>query len=189
MPCRSLSRGTILATAFVATLALGPGALQAATAAVQTPASLHAADLAFVLHAAEGGNAEVALGKLAASKATEASIQQFGDQMVKDHGMANEELASIASAKGATPPSQPGPAAVAIEQTLAALAEDGFDREYMAQQVAAHETTVALFQSCAEGCIDPEIKAFAEKQVPVIRNHLETARDLMAKAKQQASAE
>ena len=81
------------------------------------------------------------------AKATEANIQQFGDQMVKDHAMANKELAGIASAKGATPPSEPGPAAVAIEQTLAALAEDGFDREYMAQQVAAHETTVALFQS------------------------------------------
>jgi putative membrane protein len=189
MPCRSLSRGTILATAFVATLALGPGALQAATAAVQTPASLHAADLAFVLHAAEGGNAEIALGKLAAQKATDDNIQQFGDQMAKDHSMANKELAGIASAKGTTPPSEPGPTAKAVEQTLAALAEDGFDREYMAQQVAAHESTVALFQTCAEGCIDPEIKAFAEKHVPVIQSHLETARDLMAKAKQQASAE
>ena len=102
MASRYRSRVPVLAGAMAACLSLA--AAKAAAPAVQTPASLHAADLAFVLHAAEGGNAEVALGKLAASKATEASIQQFGDQMVKDHAMANEELAGIASAKGAPPP-------------------------------------------------------------------------------------
>jgi len=161
----------------------------AATPAVPTPSALHAVDLDFVLHAAEGGAAEVALGKMAASKATDDNIQQFADQMAKDHSMANKELAGIASAKGTTPSDEPGPAAVAVQEALDALAADGFDTEYMTQQVAAHSLTLALFETCAASCIDPEIKGFAAKHVPIVQDHLKQAQDLLAKANDQAKAE
>jgi putative membrane protein len=179
----------ILAAALAGTVPLSAADLQAATPQTQTPAALQAADLSFVLHAAEGGQAEVALGKLASEKATDDNVKQFGDMMAKDHSMANKELAGIASAKGTTPPNEPGSTAVAIEQTLAALAADGFDREYMAQQVGDHVVTLALFRNCAESCIDPEIKAFAQKSVPMIEGHLKEAQNLLSKAKQQASAQ
>jgi putative membrane protein len=93
------------------------------------------------------------------------------------------ELAGIASAKGTTPSDDPGPAAMAVQETLEALAADGFDTEYMAQQAAGHAATLALFETCAAGCIDPEIRGFAAKQVPVIQDHLGQAQDLKAKAK------
>lgn len=98
------------------------------------------------------------------------------------------ELAGIASAKGTTPPDEPGPAAVAVRQALEAPAADGFDTAYRAQQVAAPSLTPALVETRAAGGIDPAIKDFAARHVPTIQGHLEPARDLLAKAREQAIA-
>ena len=49
-------------------------------------------DKKFVMDAAVGGMAEVELGKLAAEKATNPEVKQFGQRMVDDHTKANDEL-------------------------------------------------------------------------------------------------
>jgi len=59
----------------------------------------------FVDHAAEGGLAEVGLGKLAADKAARADVKQFGQRMVDDHSKAGDELSGLASSKGIPAPS------------------------------------------------------------------------------------
>ena len=53
---------------------------------------LAAADTKFVQEAAVGGMAEVALGKLAATKATNPDVKQFAQRMIDDHSKANAEL-------------------------------------------------------------------------------------------------
>src|SRR3954464_917284 len=63
-----------------------------------------AADKAFVMKAAEGGLAEVELGKLAADKASSNDVKQFGQMMVDDHSKANDQLKSVAQQKGITLP-------------------------------------------------------------------------------------
>src|SRR4051794_378186 len=53
------------------------------------------ADHAFVTKAAHGGMAEVKLGTLATEKAENADVKAFGQQMVTDHGKANDELKQL----------------------------------------------------------------------------------------------
>ena len=55
-------------------------------------------------------------------------------------------------------------------------------REYVAQQVAAHEATLAQFRFAAENAADPELKAFARRYEPAITHHLKMAQGLMGTA-------
>jgi putative membrane protein len=53
-----------------------------------------------------------------------------------------------------------------------------FDREFLRYQVMHHEKDVAAFNLQAKEGQDPDLKAFAAKQLPVLKEHLQQARDL-----------
>ena len=65
---------------------------------------LKSADTAFAIKAAQGGVAEVEMGKLAVEKGSSADVKAFGQQMVDDHTKANDDLKSVAEKKGMTLP-------------------------------------------------------------------------------------
>ncbi len=50
----------------------------------------------FVDKATQGGIAEVEAGKLALEKSTAKDVKAFANQMIKDHGAANHDLAALA---------------------------------------------------------------------------------------------
>ena len=52
----------------------------------------------------EGSMAEVELGQLAADKASNAKVKEFGQRMVTDHGKAGDELKTLAASKNITLP-------------------------------------------------------------------------------------
>ena len=56
-----------------------------------------------------------------------------------------------------------------------------FDRGFIEAQVKAHQEAVALFEKQANGGSDADLKAFAQKQLPGLRNHLKQAQDLQGK--------
>jgi putative membrane protein len=56
-----------------------------------------------------------------------------------------------------------------------------FDRGFIDAQVKAHQEAIALFEQQATGGSDADLKAFAQKQLPGLRNHLKQAQDLQAK--------
>src|SRR5205085_12485764 len=63
-------------------------------------------DRDFITEAAEGGLAEVELGKLAMAKGTDPAVKQFGQHMVNDHTKLNNELKHLASQKGIEVPKE-----------------------------------------------------------------------------------
>ena len=56
-----------------------------------------------------------------------------------------------------------------------------FDRGFIEAQVKAHQDAIALFEQQANGGGDSDLKAFAQKQLPGLRNHLKEAQDLQGK--------
>src|SRR5688572_8798509 len=146
-------------------------ALLAAAAACSSPsglsetsgpaASLSATDRTFVSQAAYGSFGEVALGELAAERASSPAVREFGQVMVREHTRMNEELAAIASGKGVTPPTAPDPGRQAVGAQLGQLQGAAFDRQYVQQQLGDHETTLTLFQGEASSGQDPQLRAFA----------------------------
>jgi len=155
-------------------------------AAGNRPAAASAADAApvddrgFVAKAAVGGLAEVQLGELAQRNGASSQVKQFGAQMVRDHGKANEELKGIASAKAIQPPAQLDAKHAELSARLQKLSGAEFDREYVRAMLDAHKADVALFERQAANGRDAELKAFAQKTLPTLRQHLAHVQGLSA---------
>jgi putative membrane protein len=156
-------------------------------AAAQTAGTLSKSDKDFVTRAAQDGMAEVALGELATRMASNEEVKQFAQRMVDDHTKANNELKELASKEGITFPNEMSGKQKALQDRLAKLSGADFDREYMRAMVKDHDSAVALFEKQARSGGDPELKAWAEKTLPTLREHQQIARDLASKVGAKAS--
>ncbi|MDR6941860.1 DUF4142 domain-containing protein [Mucilaginibacter pocheonensis] len=130
------------------------------------------ADAKFATDAANGGLAEVAVGKVAEQKAVNKSVKDFAAMMVKDHGKANDELMAIAKAKNITLPAAPSDDKQKELTDLSAKTGGDFDKAYVDAMVDGHKKTISMFEDAAKNCKDAELKAFATSTLPIIKGHL-----------------
>jgi len=162
---------TIISLVAAALVALtGPAAAQ-----IQL---VNEADREFVSKAATGGTAEVELGRVATQRAVRPSVRSFAERMVADHGRANAELAALARRKGLEVPTALEPSQQAMRDRLSGLSGPDFDRAYMSEIVRAHTEDIALFERAAEISSDPDLKAWAARSLPMLRDHLALARQV-----------
>jgi putative membrane protein len=161
------------------------GLLGSAASAQQNSANrmTQEADSSFATKAAQGGIAEVELGKLATEHASNDSVKRFAQQMVDDHTKANDELKTLAAGKGMNLPATMDSKSQATKNRLSKLQGAAFDRAYMADMVSDHKKDVAEFQKEADSGSDSDMKAFASKTLPTLRQHLKMAEDAYAAAK------
>jgi putative membrane protein len=133
--------------------------------------------------AADGGMAEVELGRLAVQKAQDPEVKKFAQMMVTDHTKANNELKAIAAKQKITLPAEIGPRNRSTIDELNKLSGADFDQEYVQAMVDDHEADVQLFEDQAEDETDAQAMAFAAKTLPVLRKHLEAIKAIQAKLK------
>jgi putative membrane protein len=139
------------------------------------PVSVFAADnpdASFYKKAAEGGLAEVELGKLAQDKSPTQSVKEFGSMMVKDHSAANEKLKAIAEAKNVKLPTSPSVGQMATKTKLEVLSGKTFDKSYIKGMVADHKEDIKEFQKEASTGQDADAKAYAAATLPTLKAHL-----------------
>ncbi len=141
-------------------------------------------DHEFVVEAASGGLMEVQLGEIADQNAASAKVKEFAGTMVKDHSKANEELKALGAQKNISIPSTPGEDHQKHIDDLMTKKGDEFDKDYMKLMVEDHEEDVEKFEKEAEKGKAAEIKAFAAKQVPTLKQHLEMAKSIKNRLKQ-----
>lgn len=129
-------------------------------------------DESFVKKAAAGGQAEVALSKMALSKSKDPEIRSFAEKMVKDHSMADKELQGIAQAKGIAISAELDDAHKKEAEKLTTMNGAEFDNAFREQMQKDHDKTVELFAAAAEDkSLSPELSGFAQKTLPVLRSH------------------
>jgi putative membrane protein len=160
---------TIFAVALSAAVACATGTAFAAPSA---------ADTDFVKKAAQAGTAEVAAGNMAVSKGQSESVKTFGQRMVTDHSKAGEELKAVATKSGLTLPSTVSSEQKAAAEKLGKMQGADFDKAYAKQMVSDHQEAVALFQKEASSGNDADLKAFAQKTLPALQEHLKMAQTL-----------
>ena len=176
-------------------------------------AALSGDDRKFIMNAAHGGMMEVKLGQMAADKATSADVKAFGQRMVDDHSKANTELMALAAQKGVALPGASDAAMMSDQQgrtdtaassqhharvetntgetlddqkamnKLSGLSGDAFDREYINMMVKDHEKDVKEFEKVSTKAKDPDVRAFAAKTLPTLRDHLQQVRDIQSRMK------
>ncbi|WP_299284887.1 DUF4142 domain-containing protein [uncultured Mucilaginibacter sp.] len=100
--------------------------------------------------------------------------------MVKDHTKSSTELKNLANSKKLTLP-------VALEKdvqdrvdSMSLQSSAGFDLKYMEMMVQAHQKDVAEFEKATTTVKDPDLKAFAVKNLPILKMHLNEAEKLNA---------
>ena len=138
-------------------------------------------DTAFAMAAARGGAAEVEMGKLAAEKASNADVKAFGQQMVEDHGKANEKLKAAAEKQNLTLPTNLTSKQQATYDMLKTKSGADFDKAYVAAMVKDHEEDVKDFQREVNKGKDEHIKTFASETLHVIQGHLEKIKAIQSK--------
>ena len=136
-------------------------------------------DTAFAPMAVRSGLAEVQDAQLAVEKTKNKEINRFAQRMIKDHSEANQDLGNIlASKKDLYQPS--GARVSGTEQTrdgsLRNLEGKAFEQAYIQRQIQMHETAVKSFEHEAEAGADLDVRAFATKHLPMLREHLTMAK-------------
>lgn len=140
----------------------------------------------FAMKAAQGGAAEVELGKLAQTQGADPKIKEFGEKMATDHAKADDELKTAAS--GMNLPQEPDKKQKSAEEKLSKLQGDKFDKEYARMMLKDHEEDIALFKKEANSGQDPNLKAYAQKTLPTLEEHLRMAQDLPGNTKSKGKA-
>jgi putative membrane protein len=130
-------------------------------------------DAKFATTAANGGMAEVALGKLAQQNSNNDQVKNFGAMMVTDHGKANDELMAIAKTKNITLPTAVDADHQKKMDDLSKLKGKDFDKAYVDAMIDGHKKTLDLMQNEAKNGTDPDLKAFAAKTAPTVQMHLD----------------
>ncbi len=133
--------------------------------------TLSAQDRLFLVRAADGNMAEVITGQMAMKKAANGETKQIAQQLVQEHGQAQNELMQLAEQKGVALPTMLGPIHQVISQALAKAPGSQFDQMFLGAQVEDHENTAALFQQEIASGQDPDVKAYAAKYLPEFVGH------------------
>jgi putative membrane protein len=183
--------GSAIAAALLSTsISVAAQSTQTAPRPSETPGGAHPtathpdmksssnADELFVMEAATGGMAEVALGKLASEKASSAKVKEFGQRMVTDHTKANDDLKAVAAKKNIVLPSSIDAKHQATMDRLSKLSGTAFDRAYVADMLRDHQMDVAAFRKEAQSGQDPDVKAFAASTLPTLESHLSAVQAL-----------
>ena len=139
-------------------------------------------DREFVEEYLEMNNAEVELGRIAQERATHPDVKAFAQTLVRDHQAASDELRRIATTANpgfdATIGEEAREELTELREEMAKLTGADFDRRYIDEMIDDHQEAVDDLQDKAQNASHPEVKAWASKTLPTVRQHLERARSL-----------
>ena len=165
--------------------ALSAWSLAAAALSLQSseaPARVATRDDKFVQRVAADVLAEVALGRLAAQRATRPEVKEFAQTLADEQSRAYEDLKALAAQKKFTLPSEPRSEQKAQIAQLEALTGAAFDEAYLTATAASRAGALALFDEAAGAWGDPDVKTWAARLLPTLKQRLARARELAAPA-------
>lgn len=137
----------------------------------------------FIDKAAVANQFEIDTSQLALKYGKGEDVKKFAQEMIDDHTKVGEEFKATLAAANITPPAEGLDMAHQAKYAKLRLftTDDGFDRSYISEQLAAHEEAVKLFKDHAANDPTPAIKEFAAKTLPKLEHHLEMVKGLNGK--------
>jgi len=134
-------------------------------------------DAEFVDKAAMLGKTELLASELAAERSSNAEVKAFARRMIDEHERIARELRRLGADKGV--PVQTRMLVDPALNTLRTLSGPAFDRAYVQLAgPAAHEEAIRTYEAEARDGHDAQLRAFATRTLPMLKNHLAAARAL-----------
>ncbi len=138
-------------------------------------------DKKFLAMAAQGDQNEIALGKLAAQKATNPDVKAFGAKMVQDHTQLSASMKPFVEEWGLSISNGPDADTQKEWDKLYSLSGKDFDKEYMKEMVNDHTKDLDEFTTEVKDAKDPKFQAAVMKGKSVVAAHKNMAYDLEKK--------
>ena len=157
-------------TRLALTCLLGLGTLSAACAASADP---------FVDQLAVANAAEIQASQLALSKASFDDTRNLARRLIDNHTTLGQQLTALAAQLNIALPDDATVQAKAAKLQTSPAKGQSFDASFATAQIKAHEGAVKLFEDEAQNATVPELKAFAEANLPMMKKHLQMAERLL----------
>ncbi|MCC9167507.1 DUF4142 domain-containing protein [Pontibacter harenae] len=132
----------------------------------------------FVQRAAASDMFEITTGQQAMERSENQMIMDFGQMLVEDHTETSNELMQMAQQKNIATPTTLPEDKQAVVNRLNTKTGLEFDRDFAEVQVNAHQDAIELYEEAVEELTDTDLRAFAQRVLPVLQMHLEQAENL-----------
>lgn len=135
-------------------------------------------DHAWIKHMSQDNLFEVRLGELVGQKSDHASVKQYGDRLAKDHKKSNDKLEQIALKQGVMLEKQLDSKHQQMLDKFQSYSGEELNREFAKHAIKGHVKEIAHFQQASQEAKDEDLRTFAREALPILRQHLEEARDI-----------
>ena len=130
-------------------------------------------DKEFVMKASVGNTFEIEESKLALQHATDARLKRYAEKMISDHQDAEKKLQTAGGKAGDKTEMMLDTPHQAMLDNLKIFTGTDFDKIYIADQVASHDETVNLLSDYRQSGDNRGLKGWAEKTLPIVKEHKE----------------
>lgn len=135
-------------------------------------AGLSAKDVAFLNKTAQGASIELKLAQLAKGRVSTESVQQLCATILREHPQNVADLQRVAKAAGLSLDEVNEAREQAVVQRLAKVEEAEFERAFLEEVIAMHRSDVADCEEISASAGAAEVKAFARRTLPSLRDVL-----------------
>lgn len=132
-------------------------------------------DAEFVVNAASRGMLLLEISQIALRKASSPAVKTLAQTMISQHGSLQQDVKTLAAQKSIVLPSALGKDQGEQAGELTALNGAAFDSRYLEQLEKLHEQSIDECDDMSEDAYDGDIRAFAARRLPLLKQHLEAA--------------
>jgi putative membrane protein len=171
----------IVALVVLVAIAVPFAAFSQMPAATEVPAGqLAASDVEFLQNANSANVKQVAMAHTAETGAVNSGIISLATRIASSHTRADQALRLLAARKHVDLPSTASSADNAdIAELHTHKRGADFDAQYMHYVVADTDRMIAIYEAARNGSHDADIRGYADKMLPTLRENQQRASDLI----------
>ena len=128
-------------------------------------------DADFVFEVVASNYAEIKMAELANQRSRTAQIKEIAQMLLTDHTASLNELKTLAQAKAISVPVEETDASKRRLEKIAEESGEDFDKRWVSEMLDVHEQNIGKFEKRLEDTADPELRAFINKSLPVLKQH------------------
>ncbi len=154
-------------------LALGAAGCTTMKAQIQSSGTMGQMDSDYINTAMQLIQLDNAEGKLAATKGSDARVADVAASLTGQASALSPYLVAVLQAEGIKPPTAPSPETAAEVAKLQALSGHAFDRQFVADELAAHQRAIAVFKNEDVSTKDGAMRTQVETELPAVQSNLD----------------